>query len=1092
MTSGRRWLVSLAPAGLGLLLLGAADSSKVDVEKLAHARNLGKAFYENPTTKKEAVEELRKAMELTPNSARDRLNYGLALLGAGQTKEGVAEIEKVQRQDPSIPHTWFNLGIEYKRQGDFDKATRQFEQMVKLVPDEPISHYNLGVLYKMAERTGDAIKKFELAAQLNPNLAAPHFQLFNIYRQSGDKDKAAQRLEHFKRLKDQQKGAVVAEDMEWSFYSELYDVVDAKADSDEAAPAPLKFTAPKLLASLDPKTAGLMILDADADGAPDLLAWSAKGIRLFAKGQAVVEIPALAALSDVTSAAAGDFDNDGFADLCFTTAKGAVLLRNTKGRFERHPTPLPSARFEKALWMDYDHDNDPDLFLLGAKPVLMRNQGSAGFAERTADFPFVAGQATDGVTFRVVPDTKMHDMVVTYAGTTGVLYRDKLAGIYEAVPLKQIPAGSRGLLAADVDNNGWIDVTFMTGQRAMTLLSHDGKWTVTEVPAGGTPALADLENRGKLDMVAAGKLFRNLQGGRFDAGKTVPGLPNGVVWAAADFDTDSLLDLACVTQDGAVTVARNESTTRANWIRIALNGVKAPKLAPGAEVEVKAGTRYQKKTYTGLPLLFGLRSDAAVDTVRITWSNGLIQNEVKQPANQSHSYKEEERLTGSCPMIWTWNGREFQFITDVLGVAPLGASSGDGNYFPTDHDEYVQIPGEALAVRDGKYEVRITEELSEVAYLDQVKLLAVDHPKEVQIFTNEKFQGPPFPAFRLFGVRHRLHPIAARSQGADVLGRLIARDQRYPDNFRRNYSGVAELHALELDFGPGAATSNNLVLVMNGWVDWADGSTFRGRSQEKDGGLVMPYLQVKDARGEWRTLMEDMGIPAGKPKTIVVDLTGRFLSGERAIRIVTNLSVYWDEIYLAENAADPEARLTSLTATSAGIGFRGFSEVRVHPERKQPEMFFYPNPRPVSNWNPTRGFYTRYGAVEKLLDQIDDRFVIMGSGDEVRLLFDAAGLPELKAGRRRDFLLFVDGWAKDSDPNTAYSQTVEPLPFHGMSRYPYSEAERYPNDALHWSYRNEYNTRPALRLLRGLAGDVGNEKRGLSLPGSRSVPAATD
>ena len=191
MRSGRGWLASLAPLGLGLLLLAAADSSKVEVEKLAHTRNLGKAYFENPTNKKQAVEELRKALDLAPNSARDRLNYALALLGAGQTKEGVAELERVQKQDASIPHTWFNLGIEYKRLGDFERATRQFEQIVKLVPDEPVSHYNLGVLYKMTDRVEDAIKKFELTAQLNPNLAAPHFQLFNIYRQRGDKDKAA-------------------------------------------------------------------------------------------------------------------------------------------------------------------------------------------------------------------------------------------------------------------------------------------------------------------------------------------------------------------------------------------------------------------------------------------------------------------------------------------------------------------------------------------------------------------------------------------------------------------------------------------------------------------------------------------------------------------------------------------------------------------------------------------------------------------------------------------------------------------------------------------------------------------------------------
>ncbi|MCP5117675.1 MAG: hypothetical protein GY953_43180, partial [bacterium] len=347
---------------------------------------------------------------------------------------------------------------------------------------------------------------------------------------------------------------------------------------------------------------------------------------------------------------------------------------------------------------------------------------------------------------------------------------------------------------------------------------------------------------------------RNQSLGKFGTGSIPDGGIEAPVWAAADFDSDGRLDLAAVDSGGAVHLLKNRTATKHRWIRVALAGKKAPKLAPIAEVEVKAGTRYQKKIYHGYPLLFGLRTDATVDTIRITWPNGLLQNEMKQAANQSHRYEEEERLSGSCPMIWTWNGTEFQYITDVLGVAPLGASAGDGTYFPTDHDEYIQIPGEALKAERGRYEVRITEELSEVAYLDQVELIAVDHPAEVDVFVNDKFIGQPFPEFRLYGASKRLYPVAARDDdGADVLAKLTAKDQRYPDGFPRSRLGVADLHSLELDFGA-AAPANNASLVLSGWVDWADGSTFLGRAQEADGGLVMPYLEVRDSTGEWRTV----------------------------------------------------------------------------------------------------------------------------------------------------------------------------------------------------------------------------------------------
>jgi len=211
-----------------------------------------------------------------------------------------------------------------------------------------------------------------------------------------------------------------------------------------------------------------------------------------------------------------------------------------------------------------------------------------------------------------------------------------------------------------------------------------------------------------------------------------------------------------------------------------------------------------------------------------------------------------------------------------------------------------------------------------------------------------------------------------------------------------------------------------------------------------------------------------MGIPSGKPKTISVDLTGKFLSASREVRIVTNVCVYWDEIFLATGAADPEVRLTPVDPAAADLHFRGFSTPLIHPERKQPESFDYDHLLELPSWNPTPGLYTRYGDVRPLLTAADDRLVLLGSGDEVRLLFPATSLPPLPTGWQRDFLLLVDGWAKDADPNTAFSQSVEPLPFHAMSRYPYPNTEQFPGDQQHETYRKQYNTRPALKLLPAL------------------------
>ncbi|HMJ62995.1 MAG TPA: hypothetical protein VK493_14580, partial [Bryobacteraceae bacterium] len=623
----------------------------------------------------------------------------------------------------------------------------------------------------------------------------------------------------------------------------------------------------------------------------------------------------------------------------------------------------------------------------------------------TQAFPFVKGQALDAVVTAIRGDTAARDVVVSYADRPGVLYRDQLNGVFAATDLTALVPGATELSAQDFDRDGLLDLVSYLPERLV------------------------LRNN-------AGNFLRHANA------EVVPSPIRG------DFNGDRREDFARLAEDGTVHLSLNTAPA-GRWMTVRIQGVKNLKAAAGATVEMKSGPYYEKRIYDGVPLALALDGRADADSIRITWPNGLIQNEPHQkPA--ALLIPEAQRLSGSCPMIFTWNGKKFEFITDVLGVAPLGASSGDGNYFPVDHDEYIRIPGSALEAADGRYRVHITEELHEVSYLDRIQLIALDHPASTAIYTNDKFKSPPYPEFRLFGASKKIRPLSV------------------PDaSFSRNAAGVAELHTLDLDFGA-AAADNRSALVLNGWVDWADGSTFLGASQSGKG-LIFPYLQVKDAAGNWRTVVTDMGIPSGKPKTIVVDLAGKFLSASRQVRIVTNLCVYWDDIFLIPDSGAPRTRLTPLDAQSAEVHFRGFSRPVIDPARRHPEKFVYDDVRPISNWNPTAGFYTRYGDVTPLVTEPDDRMVVMGSGDELSLEFSASSLPALPEGWSRDFLLLVDGWAKDADANTAFSQSVLPLPFHGMSAYPYRKDEHFPNDPEHARYVRDYLTRPALRLIRPLA-----------------------
>ena len=660
-----------------------ATSEQADI--LWHHRNLGKAFYENPTTQKEAVQEFRKALDMQPDSVRERVNYGLALLKAGETKLAVDELEKAQKQDASIPHTWFNLGIIAKKDGDNERAVRELEGMAKLVPDEPKTQYNLGVLYKQAGNRELALQHLETAERLDPNFAAPHLQLFNLYRQLTRPADSSRELAIFQRLKAEQQGAPIAEDAEANVYSEIYDPIDIPAGA---------------LTQVTPQYADRIIAEKVTGFAPldreRVIAWSPEGVVIQPGNRPALD------LKDVIWIAPGDFDNDGKFDLCVVRKATVELYRNQNGKYVRVEAAIPAGNYERAIWLDYDHDNDMDLVLLGESSALFRNNGTAGFSDETKSFPFVKAHALDVTRFSLRPETAARDLVVSYSDHQGVLYHDKLNGVFEAVAIPALPSGTRDLTAQDFNHDSFLDIT-----ADGLALKNDG--------AQFTP----VDNKAEVET----PLFHLDASGR---------------------------------------VHRTEATPDSErWLQLEIKGIKNVKLAVGATIEVKAGATYQKKVYEGIPLRFEMRSYADADTVRISWINGLIQNEPQRKTNQAYSIDEAQRLSGSCPMIFTWNGSGFEFITDVLGVAPLGATSGDGVYFPVDHDEYIQIPGDKLREKDGQYEVRITEELREVSYLDQVQLIAVDHPSSQEIFTNDKFKSPPFPEFHLFGVNRRTYPARA-------------------------------------------------------------------------------------------------------------------------------------------------------------------------------------------------------------------------------------------------------------------------------------------------------------------------------------------
>ena len=437
----------------------------------------------------------------------------------------------------------------------------------------------------------------------------------------------------------------------------------------------------------------------------------------------------------------------------------------------------------------------------------------------------------------------------------------------------------------------------------------------------------------------------------------------------------------------------------------------------------------------------------------------MLQSELSVKPSVTNAFEELDRKGTSCPILYAWNGSRYEFVTDFLGGCAIGAREPGDTWGYPDSDEYIRVTGDQLKERDGVYSILMNNQLEEVIYFDAVKLLAVDHPADVEIYPNERLMpGPPYPEFKIYATRDARPPAKALDdKGADILPLIKDVDRRYPADFENlKFKGYAKEHAITLDLGD-VKNAKRVLLLMTAWIDYAD-STSNMAAAQAGATITPPYLQVRNARGEWRTVVPQMGFPAGLPKTMTVDLTGKFLCGDTQVRIVTSMRIYWDQILVDVSGGDFPTRVTKLDPLRADLRWRGFPR-EYSPDGRKPLIYDYSVIEPSAPWKAHLGNYTRFGDVRELLLAADDMYVVTRNGDEMQIDFDARRLPALPAGWKRTFLVYADGFGKDMDINSARPETIGELPFHGMKSYPYSPTDRYPMTDRHQEYLQLYNTR---------------------------------
>jgi Flp pilus assembly protein TadD len=1083
----RRWvlLIFILLSIILLVVSGCASRKpRPPTEGAIRHNNLGVALMDagvkEPSYFPEAVKEFEAALEASPAYASARINLGIASYYAGQKERALATLESVAREAPDDLHVNYMLGLIKESDGDYRAAKERFAKVTRQDPQEPNGWYHLGYCASKEGRYEEAVEPFRQAAALMPYQRAFRYNLFMALNRAGNQAEAQEELDNFKLL-ETSSIRVVDSSKNAQEYLKQGKYAEAIAESNGAPPPPrpapqyvnvaaqvgLNFrhagaandaklqralqgeamprrwfadeaNRRKLIAALG---AGAAFCDYNNDGRLDIFLVNVIGGHALFEQRAdgkfenvTVEVELSAAEPKLGMACAwGDFDNDGWADLLITGYGGVRLYRNNRGRFEDVSKAMGITQVITqtswcmgAAFADVDHDGDLDIYI------------------------------TRLVELSLLPEQDKLRFPDDFTSQPNLLFRNNLNGSFTEIAqqAKADGAGHKNISVwfADVNDDRAVDFLLFdrSGRPATFLNNKDG--TFASSPQQPT----DLPPRA---------------------------LP-GEARAFGDFNRDGAVDELSL-RNGALAVLNRNETRQANWLTVRLEGYAAPgqvksnRMGIGAKVEARSVGRWERRELRAgngalgndaAEIYFDLGDQSRVDFVRAIFPSGVRWTLRDVRANQIVKLDEPLLDVNSCPALFAWNGARFEFITDTISAGILGELVAPGAYWRPDPDEWVRITSSQLTPsREQRLELRFVNPLEEVTYLDRVRLLAIDHPPQVEVYPNERMVNEPKhrePA-QVYALTD-FRPIARATDdhGHDVTAELAQVDRRYFGDFTPlPFKGFAGDWSLTLDLG--ARQPASAVLLLHSWSYWNSSASIIAAAQANQK-LWGPILEVMGKDGRWRVALDDMGVSAGLPRTVVVDLSQALKPGERMARIRSNRTLYYDQIVTArkverlqieqEPGASSQMRASEAPMLSAELRWLGYPR-RLKPDGKLPETYDFGHIEQQADWGTHAGMLTRYGDALPLLARGDDQFVVMGHGEEVALSFDANRLPGLPAGWKRTYLFYSLGYEKSYELHSAQSQSIGPLPFQAMESYPQS-GRRYPTDEDHLRYLFEWNTRP--------------------------------
>lgn len=1013
-----------------------------------------------------AVAEFQAVVDAAPDWLDARINLAIATLNRqneGDERLALGMLAEVLEADPDEPRALYVSGILHYYMGEIEPARDYFQRVVEIDPEDAHAAYFLGLVNLQAADNTAAAEWLVRSTQLDPHLLSGYYTGSQALRRSGRSAEADELLETYLRLKPNP-AAHLAE----IAYRRMGPKAEALAASPLEKPRPAAaegalFGAPRQLAAGVSIDGHVGTADLDGDGRQEIVV-SGNGAPLVLSGGGGA---AFASLPDHPLATAGhdavalwaDIDDDGTVDVVFCGPSGTVLRQQAEGSWSE-PQVLGSAPCSAGAVADADHDADLDVLITGPSGTeLYSNNRDGSFRPLADQMGFVGeGRGRQALFADLDGDRDLDILIVNHEPPHDIWQNDR-TWQYQAMPgLEDFRRTSLvAVTVADADADGHRELYGLAGNGDVVRWRRGGlSWIRKLLLAGPATPLADTV--GELDFAdfngdGRGELLR-IQAGGFaildpNSGavlhdEAVADLAHGMALVLDAARGPSVLAVHGTTLSiwppgvgrhafMAVTpTGRNEvaspSTASPGQMRSNASGI-------GTEVRARVAGRWtvldRMDVHSGpgqslQPLGFGLGGHDRADFVRLDWTDGVSQTELDLEAGRHHVIEETQRQLASCPVLFAWNGKAYEFVSDVLGGAALGYLDAPGRYAPPRPVEGFLLDAAALVARDGRYALKLAEPMEENAYLDSARLTVYDLPPGWDIVLDERLAVGGAPATgRHITFRRAVSPVSVTTaDGIDMTELAVARDRRAPPpgELDPRFIGLLERdQELTLEFAR-PLDPEGAVLVADGWIEYPYSQTVFAAWQA--GLRYRPAtLEARTGEGEWIILVEEFGYPAGMPRTMALPLP-KLPPGTDALRLNSNMEIYWDQLRVVWEEPSENVVTATLDPVIARVARTGFAKRTTGPQRLP--HYDYGKRSPYWDAKAPQGLYTSFGDARELVRDSDGALAIITSGEEVHLEFDAP--PEAPTGHRRFFRIVFHGWAKDMDLYTLDGDTLDPMP----------------------------------------------------------------